>query len=172
MYREPTIAERTRATMHRSFFRERLQRLAGDRSIVDWLVEEANVRGHFGVTTLEVPTRAPTPGLSNEEIVAGLLMPHGELDTRLFKLVLRMIQRGPIDPRKLWLEARKERADPLLFWLLERVPTEERTPGVERVTAAHPLVPRGYRPLPIHYDPRRLIRRPATRETTWRAARR
>ena len=172
MYREPTFAERARMTKHRSFFRDRLQRLAGQRAVVDWLVEEANVRGYFGVTTLELRERAPTPGLSDEEIVAGLLMPHAVLDVRLFKLVVRMIQRGNIDARRLWLEARKERADSVLFWLLEQVPGEERTSEVEQVAAAQPVPPRGYRPLPIQYDPRRLLRRPANRETTWRAARR
>ncbi len=110
MYRAPTIAERARTTLHRSLFRERLGRLAGERSVTDWLVEEANVRGYFGATTLEVPDRGVTPGLTDEEL--------------------------------------------------------------ERVIAAQPFPPRGYRPLPIRYDPRRLIARPATRESTWRAARR
>ncbi len=172
MYRAPTFAERARATLHRSLFRERLQRRAGGVPLVDWLVEEANVRGHFGATTLTVPERAPAASLSDEELIAALLMPHGELDVRLFKLVLRMIQRGALEPRRLWLEARKERADPVLFWLLQQVPAEERTAEVERVVAAHPLPPRGYRPLPIQYDARRLLRRPATRESTCRAARR
>ena len=83
-----------------------------------------------------------------------------------------MIQRGELDPPRLWLEARKERADSVLFWLLQQVPVEERTAAVEQIAAAQPIAPRGYRPLPIQYDARRLIRRPASRESTWRAARR
>jgi len=132
VYRAPTIAEKTRSTLHRSLFRERLLRLANGRSLTDWLVEEANVRGHYGATTLEVPERAPTAGLSDEQLIAALLMPHGELDVRLFKLVVRMIQRGGLDARVLWLEARKERAEPVLFWLLQQVPAEERTPRDRR----------------------------------------
>lgn len=157
---------------HRSLFRERLQRLAGQRPLIDWLVEEANVRGHFGVTTLELPQRAPVPGVSDEQLIAALLMPHAPLDVRVFTLVVRMIQRGGMSPTSLWLEARKERADSTLFWLLERVPDEERTAELERAATAQPRPPRGYRPLPIEYDARRLIRRPATRESTCRAARR
>lgn len=172
MYRASTFSETAHATMHRSLLRERLQRMAGARPIVDWLVEEANVRGYFGVTTLQVPDRSPSESLSDEQLVAALLMPHGELDVRLFKLVLRMIQRGEMSATRLWLEARKERADSVLFWLVERVPAEERSAEVERVAAAQPLPPRGYRPLPIRYDAGRLLRRPATRESTWRAARR
>lgn len=172
MYRERTFAERASQTAHRSFFRERWERFASPRPLVDWLVEEANVRGYFGVTTLHVPERAPTPGLSDEELVAALLMPHGPLDVRLFTLVVRMIQRGRMEPSRLWLEARKERADSTLYWLLQLVPTEERTPSLKHMAAAQPRPPRGYRPLPIVYDARRLVRRAATRESTWRAARR
>jgi hypothetical protein len=172
MYLEHTFAERAGLTCHRSLFRERLQRMAGDRPLVDWLVEEANVRGCFGVTTRELSERGPTPGVCDEQLVAALLMPHGPLDVRLFKLVLRLIQRGTLDPGRAWLEARKERADSTLYWLLQRVPDAERTPAVERLMAAQPSPPRGYRPLPIEYDARRLLRRPATAESTWRAARR
>lgn len=172
MYREHTFAERAGLTRHRSLFRDRLQRLAGDRPLVDWLVEEANVRGCFGVTTREVPDRPPTPGLSDEQLIAALLMPHGPLDVRLFKLVVRLIQRGTLEPKRAWLEARKERAESTLYWLLQRVPDAERTPPVQQLIAAQSSPPRGYRPLPIEYDARRLLRRPATAESTWRAARR
>jgi hypothetical protein len=170
MYREPTFSERARSTRHRSFFRERLQRLAGERSLTDWLVEEANVRGYFGAMGVEVPQRPPTPGLRDEALVAALLMPHAVLDVRLFKLVIRLLQRGTVDKERLWLEARKERADSTLYWLLQQVPAAERTPELLRVLPSAP--PRGYRPLPIDYDGRRLLRRAATKASTWKAARR
>ena len=172
MYVERTFAERTGQVPHRSLFRERLQRTAGERPLIDWLVEEANVRGHFGVVSASLGEREPSPWLADEALVAALLMPHGPLDVRLFTLVVRMIQKGHMDPRRLWLEARKERADATLYWLLERVPEEERNEAVVRTVAMQSEPPRGYRPLPIDYDPRRLIRRAATRESTWRAARR
>lgn len=140
--------------------------------MVDWLVDEANIRGHFGVTATNVPERPAALWLSNEQLIAALLMPHGPLDVRLFTLVIRMIQRGAVTPKALWLEARKERADWALYWLLQRVPAAERTAEVEQVAAAQPNPPRGYRPLPIEYDARRLLRRAATLESTWRAARR
>ncbi|MBL8949374.1 MAG: hypothetical protein JNK82_01260 [Myxococcaceae bacterium] len=166
MYRPRTLAECARLTLHRSLFREKLQRLAGAKSVTDWLVEEANVRGHFGATTLEVPDRAPTEGLLDEQLIAALLMPHSELDVRLFKLVVRIIQRARLDPSRLWLEARKERAEGVLFWLLQQVPEEERTTEVRLAIDVQPNPPRGYRPLPIEYDARRLLRRPATSATT------
>lgn len=170
MFQERTFAERTSQTAHRSLFREKLQRQAGAMPLVDWLVEEANLRGHFGVTRANLPAREVSRWLSDERLLVALLMPQGPLDVRLFTLVLRVIQKGGVDPVRLWLEARKERADATLYWLLERVPAEERNAPVEQVAAVQPRPPRGYRPLPIDYDPRRLIRRPATRESTWRAA--
>jgi hypothetical protein len=172
MYREKSFAERAGLTTHRSLFRERLQGLARSCPLVDWLVQEANLRGYFGATGPEVPERPRANALSDEQLIVALLMPHGCLDVRLFKLVLRILQQGDLDPSVLWLEARKERAESTLYWLLGRVPGEELTPGVEAVMAAQPHPPRGYRPLPIDYDPRRLLRRVATRESTWRAARR
>lgn len=170
MYREPTFAERARLTLHRSFFRERLQRVAGERALTDWLVEEANVRGYFGATGTSVPDRAPCAWLTDEQLVAALLMPHAVLDVRLFKLVVRLLQAGKVAPQRLWLEARKERADSTLFWLLQQVPASEKTPALERLLPAS--APRGYRPLPIEYDSRRLLKREATKASTWKAARR
>jgi len=84
-------------TRHRSFFRERLQRLAGARGLEDWLVEEANVRGHLGAVGASVPEREPTAALTDADLIVALLMPHSEVDGRLFKLVVRMLQRATID---------------------------------------------------------------------------
>ncbi len=172
MYRQPTFGEVSASPAHRSILRAHLQREAGARAVDDWLVEEANLRGWFGATGLQVPDRPICPWLPSEALLAALLMPHGPMDVRLFKLVLRMLQSGQLEPLRVWLEAKKERADHTLYWLLERVPEEERNAAVEAVRAAHPAPPRGYRPLPISYDPSRLIKRPATKESLWRAARR
>lgn len=157
---------------HRSFFRERLQRLAGSAALDDWLVEEANVRGHLGAVGVDIPERAPTVGISSEELIIALLMPHSPVDGRLFKLVIRMLQRAHIDPKSLWLGARRERADGVLYWLLQQVPASERTGSIEALLAVNPSAPRGYRGLRFDYDGSRLLRRPATKESVWKAARR
>ncbi|MDP1920583.1 MAG: hypothetical protein Q8L14_30350 [Myxococcales bacterium] len=128
---------------HRSFFRERLQRLAGPRGLEDWLVEEANVRGHLGAVGTSVPEREPTPGLSDADLIVALLMPHSEVDGRLFKLVVRMLQRAHIDPTLLWFHARRERADRVLYWLLDLVPESERTQQLVAFIDACPTPPRG-----------------------------
>ena len=157
---------------HRSFFRARLQRLAGARGLEDWLVEEANVRGHLGAVGASVPDREPTPGLSDADLIVALLMPHSEVDGRVFKLVVRMLQRAPIDPTLLWFHARRERADRVLYWLLNLVPATERTEQLVALMAACSTPPRGYSGVRFNYSSARLLRRPATRESVWRAARR
>ena len=172
MYRQRTIGEVSRQAPHRSLFWSRLEQWAGTTPVVVWLVEKTNLRGWFGATSLVVPHRPARAELSNERLVVGLLMPQGPLDVRLFKLALRIIQSGKLSARTLWLEARKERAAATLFWLLALVPKEERTAEVTGVVEEQRTAPRGYRPLPIVYDAARLIRRPATRESVWRAARR
>jgi hypothetical protein len=156
---------------HRSFFRERLGRLAGASALDDWLVEEANVRGYLGAVGRAVPDRSPTAGLSDEELIVALLMPHTPADG-LFKLVVRMLQRATIDPSSLWFQARRERADRILYWLLQQVPEPERTTGISALLAVIPGPPRGYRGLRFNYDGSRLLRRPATKESVWTAARR
>ena len=168
----PTFGILSANPSHRSFFRERLERFAGPAALDDWLVEEANVRGHLGAVGPVVPDRAPTAGFSDEELIVALLMPHTPADGRLFKLVVRMLQRAPIDPKRLWFQARRERADRVLYWLLQKVPESERISGVSAVLAAIPGPPRGYRGLKFNYDGSRLLRRPATKESVWRAARR
>jgi hypothetical protein len=167
-----TFGTLTANAAHRSFFRERVERLAGARALDDWLVEEANVRGHLGAVGPVVPDRAPTASLSDEDLIVALLMPHTPADGRLFKLVVRMLQRATIDPKSLWFRARRERADRALYWLLQRVPEPERTIGISALLALIPAPPRGYRGLRFNYDGSRLLRRPATKESVWRAARR
>lgn len=171
MARTPTFGELSANPAHRSIFRDRLQRLAGSRQLDDWLLEEANVRGNFGAVGPASP-RSPTPGLTDEALIVALLMPHTPADGRLFKLVVRMVQRLPLLPGDLWFLARRERADRVLYWLLQRVPSSERNDRVLEVLAAQPRPPRGYVGLRFNYDAARLLRRPATRESVWKAARR
>ena len=154
---------------HRSFFREQLQRMAGPRVLEDWLVEEANLRGHLGAVGT-IPDRPPTAQLSEIDIVVAALMLHAPADGRIFKLVVRLLQRSVLDPRALWLAARRERADRVLYWLLKLVPASEQTPSILNLLEAHPRAPRGCTGMNFNYDPGRLIRRPATRESVWRAA--
>ena len=168
----PSLGELSANPAHRSFFRERLQRLAGDRAVDDWLVEEANVRGYLGAVGRAIPDRPATPGVSDVELIVALLMPHTPVDGRLFKLVVRMLQRAAVDGPRLWFFARRERADRVLYWLLNQVPPSEKTGSVASAIAASPTAPRGYQGLRFHYDGSRLLRRPATRESVWRAARR
>ena len=104
--------------------------------------------------------------------LVGLLMPHIAVDGRLFKLVIRLLQRASVDSRALWFEAKRERADRVLYWLVQQVPEVECVGCIPSVIATCPGEPRGYRGLMFNYDGNRLIRRPATKESVWRAARR
>lgn len=158
--------------LHRSFFRERLQRLAGERKLEDWLVDEANVRGYLGAVGQRISDRAPTPNLADADLIVALLMPHSEVDGRLFKLVVRMLQRAAIVPSVLWFRARRERADVVLYWLLKLVPEGERSPLIVALMECCPTPPRGYQGVRFNYSSARLLRRPATKESVWRAARR
>jgi hypothetical protein len=166
---QPTFGELSATPRHRSFFRLKLQEIAGARPLDEWLVEEANVRGYFGAVGVGELTRPPTDGLSDEALIVAILMPHTPADGRLFKLVLRMVQRAQIDVARLWFWAKREQADGVLFWLLSRVPEAEMTPSVVHVLSGQRR-PRGYRPLNYNYDTQRLIRRVATKESVCRAA--
>ncbi len=166
---QPTFGELSATPRHRSFFRLKLQRIAGVRPLDEWLVEEANVRGYFGAVGVGALNRQPTDGLSDEALIVALLMPHTPVDGRLFKLVLRMLQRAPIDVSRLWFWAKREQADGVLFWLLSRVPEAEMTPPVVRALSSHHR-PRGHRPLKYNYDAQRLVQRVATKESVCRAA--
>ena len=138
----------------------------------DWLVEEANVRGFLGAVGAAIPDRAASPGVTDIDLVVALLMPHAAADGRVFKLIVRLLQKVEVDARRVWLCARREQADRALYWLLQQVPGSERVGGVASLLEAAPVAPRGYRPLKFNYDGRRLLRRPATKESLWKAARR
>jgi hypothetical protein len=110
--------------------------------------------------------------VSDADLIVALLMPHSEVDGRVFKLVVRMLQRAPIEPTLLWFHARRERADRVLYWLLNLVPESERTPHLVALINACPTPPRGYVGVRFNYSGARLLRRPATKESVWKAARR
>jgi hypothetical protein len=127
------------------------------------LVEQANLRGFFGAFGPDAPKGPIDESLTLEEIVCGLLAPQGPADGRLFKLVLRILQSGRVDPTNLALLARRERADHVLVWLLAGVPAVERNPAIDAVASTMGC-PRGHRPPRFDYDMNRLLRRPFRRE--------
>jgi hypothetical protein len=99
-------------------------------------------------------------------------MPHSQVDGRIFKLVVRMLQRATIDPGHPWFHARRERAGRVLYWLLNLVPVTERTERFVALMELCPAPPRGSSGVRFNYSSARLLRRPATRESVWRAVRR
>lgn len=154
-----TLASVSGIVPHRSFFHDRIRRLAGDRPLDEWLVEQANARGFHGAIGL---TRADAVDerVAPEELLAGLLLPEAAVDVRLFRLAVRMMQSGRLDARRAVHLARQERVVGVLWWLLERVPDSERNAHLRAFVAAIEGPPRGYRPLAIEYDARRLVHRP------------
>jgi hypothetical protein len=152
----------------RSFWYRTLVRRAGTRPVHDWLVEQANLRGFYGAFGPSEVVGAHDPSLSLEEVVVALVAPLAPVDGRTFKLVVRILQSGRVDARRLHWLARRERADRLLHWLLELVPREERNDALEAVAAPFAMPPRAYRAPSIVYDARRLVRRVAGRGDLWR----
>jgi hypothetical protein len=112
----------THQSAHVSFFRRRLARLAGTPTLTDWAVEELNRRGYLGAYAADVPVRPVVPEVSLEELLVLLAMPHAEADGRHFKLIVRALQRGPVNVKRLARLARQEHADTLLAWLLNHLP--------------------------------------------------
>ncbi len=134
--------------------------------MTDWLIAQANGRGFHGAfVTIEASI---DHALCLEDLVVGLLMPHAELDARIIKLVVRILQSGQVDAPKLAFRARRERADLALAWVLDLVPESERN-AATRLIAASLRPPRGATPVRFNYDTGRLIRRPATKGQLWRA---
>lgn len=134
--------------------------------MTDWLIAQANVRGFHGAfVTLEAPL---DDTLCLEDLVVGLLMPHAELDARIIKLVVRILQSGHVDAPKLAFRARRERADFALAWVLDLVP-ESVGNTATRLIAASVRPPRGATPVCFNYDAGRLVRRPASKGQLWRA---
>lgn len=138
----------------------------------EYLIDEANLRGFWGAFRASTAERALDPELSLEDVVVGLLAPQAPAEARIFKLVLRILQSGRLDCRKLAFRARRERAECALYWLLQQVPIEERNAPVLQLLDQWPNPPRGYRPLDYQYDPRRLVRRRARKEDLWPRRRR
>lgn len=167
-----TLAASCGTPAHRSFWYEGLARRAGGSSVQDYLVSQANrrgFRGAFGPAPIDGPI---DEGLGVEEIVVGLCAPQAPLEGRVFKLILRILQSGEAQPVRLQWFARRERADHVLFWLLQRVPEPEKNDAVREIQGRFASPPRGYRPPRYNYDPARLLRRPALGAKAWSTRRR
>lgn len=156
-----------RQPAHRSFWRERLAKRAGDRRLDEYLVAQANLRGFHGAYGADEPRPDLDPELELRDIVVGLLLPHESADGRVLKLVLRLLQSGQVESEGLLWLARKERAVWPLRWLMDLVPAVERNEAIDTFTRRLHAVSRGYRPPAYRYEPRRLIRRPFCRGPAW-----
>lgn len=162
-----TIAAAARLPLHRSFFWDELCRGAGSAErVTDWLIAQANVRGFHGAFVMREEPVAAWLGL--EDLIVGLLMPHAELDARVLKLIVRILQSGQLDGPRLAFRARRERADVALAWVLALIPDGERNEAVTAI-ALGLRPPRDRAVVHFNYDPQRLIRRPVTKEQLWRA---
>ena len=163
----PTFADAARVPRHWSAFWNRITRSAGGpEQITNWLIAQANARDFHGAVVNRVePIDA---SLEVEDLVVGLLMPHAELDARVIKLVVRLLQSSQLDVAKLVFRARRERADIALTWVLSLVPEGEQSAPVVAV-AKSLRKPRGDAQVRFNYDPQRLVRRAATRDHLWRA---
>lgn len=165
-----TIGEAAHQGAPRSFFWARLVAAAGGAEhVADWLIAQANARGFHGAfVQLEV---AVDPKLELEDVLVGLLMPHAELDARIIKLVVRVLQSGKVDVPRLAFRARRERADNALAWVVSLIPESEVNDAVRGVAGALRPV-RGATPIAFRYDSQRLVKRPATKENLRRAKQR
>lgn len=163
------IEAATHQSAHVSFFRRRVERLAGTAELTNWAVEELNRRGHLGAYAADVPAQPINPSVTLEELLVLLAMPHAEADGRHFKLILRALQRGPIDVVRLARLGRQEHADTLLAWLLDGLPASEHTETTRALASL--LRPRVTGELSYRYDFGRLVRRPASREQLWHRTR-
>jgi hypothetical protein len=171
--RGETLGDVTRQAPHWSPLGYRLKKLAGPGvELTDWLIDQANLRGFNGAFNARPVTSALAPSLSLEELVAGLLRPGAVADARVFKLVVRMLQSGQVSVERLCLEARRERVEHILHWLLEPVPLSEHNAALDAFRAAFASTPRGYRGVSYRYDPQRLVRQAATGAQLWRAKQR
>jgi hypothetical protein len=168
-----TFASAERVPLHWSLFWDGLcHRAGGHGALTNWLIAQANARGFLGAIVDQTAARAPVDGsLALEDLMVGLLMPHAELDARIVKLVVRMLQSGQFDGAKLAFRARRERADVALAWVLSLVPPEEQNESLAAVSRAL-RPPRGFAQVNFNYDPQRLVRRPATKDHLWRAKQR
>ena len=162
-----TVAATAHVPLHWSAFRlDLVRRAGGPLQVANWLIAQANARGFHGAYVNR--EEAVDPSLGLEDLIVGLLMPHAELDARIVKLVVRVLQSGQLDATKLAFRARRERADIALAWVLRLVPEGERNAPLEAI-ARLLRAPRGGAQIRFNYDSQRLVRRPATREQLWRA---
>jgi hypothetical protein len=149
---------------HRSFFRLSLARKArpvpsDQDSVHEYLIDQANLRGYHGAYSDRSNLGIEDPGLSLEDIIVGLLHPAAPAEGRVLKLILRILQSGRLDLRRLHLCARRERALANLAWLIERIPAEEQTPPIQELEMLlRERAPRERRPT-LHYESSRLLRR-------------
>lgn len=162
-----TLGSVSLQTPHRSFWRAGLEARNPGLPLHEVLVQQANLRGFMGAWSARPPSLPLEPEIGLEEIVVGLCCPQAPAEARLFKLVLRILQSGRVDPRRLLLLAKRERASVVLYWLISLVPDSERNPAFERIAEHFLQPPRGYRPLDYRYDAGRLRRRPLEVEARW-----
>lgn len=156
---EPTYAEKLGVPCHRSFFRDALARRAGSMGPQEYLIDQANLRGFRGAYSDRSDLGELDPALSLEDIVVGLLQPQAPAEVRVVKLIVRMLQSGRLDPARLWLGARREKADSVLAWVLGLIPEQEQNEAVQAIQVvvdAHPV--RDTRRPTVRYDPKRLLR--------------
>lgn len=163
----PTYARSARTLAHRSFFRLGLEGKArpvppGQDPVHEYLIDQANLRGYRGAFSERSDLGTEDPGLSLEEIVVGLIHPAAPAEPRVLKLIVRILQSGRLDLRRLHLLARRERALANLAWLVEQIPPEERTASIEEFEIVLDRQPPRERRRPtLRYDPSRLLRRKA-----------
>lgn len=167
----PTLAQVCRQPAPRSLWYRRLRQRAGQAPVHAWLIEQANLRGFHGAYNAQAYGAQVDPALTLEDIVVGLLSPQAPADGRTFKLVVRILQSGQLDADCLALQARRERAEGVLHWLLHLVPSAEHTPALVALREKFAMSPRGNRGVQYVYDAERLVRRPAGRQQLWRAKR-
>jgi hypothetical protein len=136
-----------------------------------WLIEQANLRGFHGAYNARAYGAQVDSTLTLDDIVVGLLSPRAPADGRTFKLVVRILQSGEVDADRLALQARRERAEGVLHWLIHLVPATEHTPALVALQEKFATPPRGDRGVQYAYDAERLVRRPAGRLQLWRAKR-
>lgn len=159
-----TYGERTGITAHRSFFRLALAARArpvpeGQDAVEEYLIDQANLRGFLGAYSDRADRGTLDAELRLEELVVGLLQPHAPADLRVIKLVTRILQSGDLDVDRLVLIAKRERALPILAWIVELCPSTE-VIGPLRLLAARfkRTPPREHRRPRIVYSPERLLR--------------
>ena len=132
-----SYAEKLGESPHRSFFRRAVAVRAsvrpvspGEDPVHEYLIDQANLRGYLGAYSDRDDRGELDPSLSIEEILVGLLQPHAPAELRLVKLVVRALQSGNVDINRLLFLSKRERALPVLAWIIELIPSEEQTPSI------------------------------------------